>query len=91
MMGWTGRLLANLCVLPIRFYKYCISPILPPACRFLPTCSDYAREAILRHGVFRGGRLALWRLARCHPWGGSGFDPVPPVENGQAISPQPHK
>ena len=69
-----------LCVWPIRVYKYCISPLLPPACRFYPTCSDYAREAIMVHGVFRGGVLALRRLARCHPLGGSGYDPVPPVD-----------
>ena len=70
--------LRTLCVLPIRVYKYCISPLLPPACRFYPTCSDYAREAILTHGVVRGGYLALRRLARCHPLGGHGYDPVPP-------------
>jgi putative membrane protein insertion efficiency factor len=58
-------------------YKLFVSPLLPPACRFLPTCSDYAAEAIMRHGALHGGRLAVCRLARCHPWGGSGFDPVP--------------
>ena len=66
-----------LCV-PIRIYQYCISPVLPPACRFTPTCSAYAVEAVMTHGVLRGGWLALKRLARCHPWGGSGYDPVPP-------------
>jgi putative membrane protein insertion efficiency factor len=67
----------GLFVLPIRAYQYCISPILPPACRFYPTCSVYATEAILSHGVLRGGLLALRRLIRCHPLGGHGYDPVP--------------
>jgi uncharacterized protein len=63
----------------VRAYQLVVSPIRPPCCRFLPTCSDYAIEAIARHGALRGSGLALWRLARCHPWGGSGYDPVPPV------------
>ena len=71
----------RLCALPfivlVRFYQLFISPVLPPACRFYPTCSAYALEAIMTHGVLRGGWLALRRLARCHPWGGSGYDPVP--------------
>lgn len=62
----------------VRAYQLFVSPLRPPCCRFLPTCSDYAIEAIARHGAWRGSGLALWRLARCHPWGGSGYDPVPP-------------
>jgi uncharacterized protein len=61
----------------LRAYQLLVSPLLPPACRFLPSCSDYAVEAIERHGALRGLALALGRLARCHPWGGSGYDPVP--------------
>ncbi|HYC13540.1 MAG TPA: membrane protein insertion efficiency factor YidD [Stellaceae bacterium] len=61
----------------IRCYKLFLSPLLPPACRYLPTCSDYAAEAIEKHGALRGLWLAARRLARCHPWGGSGYDPVP--------------
>ena len=61
----------------IRGYQLLISPVLGPSCRYLPTCSDYAAEAILRHGALGGGWLALKRLSRCHPWGGSGYDPVP--------------
>ena len=61
----------------IRLYRLCLSPLLPPSCRYLPTCSEYAAEAIDRHGAGRGLLLALKRLARCHPWGGSGYDPVP--------------
>jgi putative membrane protein insertion efficiency factor len=61
----------------IRAYQLLVSPLLPPSCRFLPTCSDYAFEAIGRHGALCGLALAARRLARCHPWGGSGYDPVP--------------
>jgi putative membrane protein insertion efficiency factor len=61
----------------IRSYQLLVSPLLLPSCRFLPSCSEYAAEAIERHGALRGVGLALHRFARCHPWGGSGFDPVP--------------
>lgn len=61
----------------IRAYQRVISPFTPPACRFNPTCSHYAAEAITRHGACKGGWLTIKRLARCHPWGGSGDDPVP--------------
>ncbi|MDE5795788.1 MAG: membrane protein insertion efficiency factor YidD [Muribaculaceae bacterium] len=71
------RAIIFLLVLPIRFYQLCISPMLPAACRYQPTCSQYAIEAIRRHGPFKGLWLALRRIARCHPWGGSGYDPVP--------------
>lgn len=64
-------------VLLIRMYQYCVSPMLGPSCRHLPTCSEYAEHAIRRHGLMRGGWLAVKRLARCHPWGTSGHDPVP--------------
>jgi len=61
----------------IRLYQHTLGPTLPPACRFQPTCSHYAYEAIARHGVLRGGWLSARRLARCQPFGGSGYDPVP--------------
>jgi putative membrane protein insertion efficiency factor len=61
----------------VRLYRLLVSPLLPPACRFLPTCSEYAAEAMERHGAWHGIILASRRLARCHPWGGSGYDPVP--------------
>lgn len=69
--------LSALLLLPIRFYQRCISPLTPPACRFTPTCSQYAVEAIRKHGPFKGLWLAVKRICRCHPWGGSGYDPVP--------------
>ncbi len=61
----------------IRAYQLSISPALPPACRFFPSCSEYAREAVDTWGVIRGTAMAVRRLARCHPLGGHGFDPVP--------------
>ncbi len=64
-------------ILPIRFYRKFISPLTPPTCRFTPTCSQYAIEAIRKHGPFKGLALAVWRILRCNPWGGSGYDPVP--------------
>lgn len=70
-------MLGRALLLMIRGYQRGISPFLPPACRFTPTCSAYAAEAIRRHGSARGSWLAARRLLRCHPWGGSGYDPVP--------------
>ena len=61
----------------IRGWQLLLAPVLPPSCRFEPSCSHYADEAIARHGPWRGVWLAMRRLARCHPWGGSGYDPVP--------------
>lgn len=65
-------------ILPIKFYRGSISPMLPPACRFTPTCSQYAIEAIETHGPLKGMMLTAKRIGKCHPWGGSGYDPVPP-------------
>ena len=62
----------------VRLWQWSFSAVLPPSCRFSPSCSAYAIEAIERHGVAKGGWLAIKRILRCHPWGGSGFDPVPP-------------
>lgn len=64
-------------VLLIRFYQTCISPLTPAACRFTPTCSQYALEALRKHGLFKGVFLSARRILRCHPWGGHGYDPVP--------------
>ncbi len=75
--GGRSRTMRTLLALAIRFYQIAISPLLPGRCRFYPTCSEYAREAVLRHGVLRGGWLAIRRLARCGPWHPGGYDPVP--------------
>jgi putative membrane protein insertion efficiency factor len=61
----------------IKGYQYLISPLLPNACRYTPTCSAYASQAITKYGIFKGIYLAIKRLSRCHPWGGSGYDPLP--------------
>ena len=71
------RLLTGLLLLPIHFYRYCISPLTPPSCRYTPTCSEYAVQALRKYGPLRGSWLAVKRIMRCHPWGGSGYDPVP--------------
>jgi len=64
-------------LLLIRFYQNLISPLLPPSCRYVPTCSEYSKQAIIKHGAIKGFWLTLKRILKCHPWGGSGFDPVP--------------
>ena len=77
----TKEVLRKILIFPfvalIMFYRRCISPFTPPSCRFTPTCSQYALEAIRKYGPFKGGYLAVRRILRCHPWGGSGYDPVP--------------
>ena len=70
--------LAYVFALPVRAYRLVASPWVGHGCRFQPTCSAYALEALERHGAFWGGWLTLRRIGRCHPWGGEGFDPVPP-------------
>ncbi|MBO7497201.1 MAG: membrane protein insertion efficiency factor YidD [Salinivirgaceae bacterium] len=72
------RLLSMLFILPIRLYQILISPLLPNSCRFTPTCSAYAIEALKVHGPVIGLWLTFRRIIRCNPWGGSGYDPVPP-------------
>lgn len=69
--------LAWILALPVRFYRVVFSPWVGHGCRFQPTCSAYALEALERHGAFKGAWLTLRRLGRCHPWGHSGYDPVP--------------
>lgn len=70
-------MLRSLALVALRAYKRLVSPLLPAACRFQPTCSEYAREAIEKHGLLRGGTLAVRRLVRCGPWHPGGYDPVP--------------
>ena len=71
------RVLSAPFILLIKFYQLCISPLKPPSCRFTPTCSQYALEAFRKYGPIKGFWLSLKRILRCHPWGGSGYDPVP--------------
>ena len=69
--------LTTILIIPIRLYQICVSPLTPASCRFTPTCSQYAIEAIKKHGPLKGLYLAVRRVLKCHPWGGSGYDPVP--------------
>ncbi|WP_268223204.1 membrane protein insertion efficiency factor YidD [Sinomicrobium oceani] len=64
----------------VKIYQHLISPLTPATCRYTPTCSHYTVEALQKHGLFRGGKLAVKRIFSCHPWGGSGYDPVPEKE-----------
>ena len=72
------KVLSWILLVPVYFYKYTLSPLLPGSCRHVPTCSQYAIEAIRVHGPFKGFWLATRRILRCHPWGTHGYDPVPP-------------
>ncbi len=69
--------LRKIAIFPVLVYQYTISPLFPSSCRFTPTCSQYMKEAILKHGVLKGSFLGFKRIGRCHPWGGHGHDPVP--------------
>lgn len=69
--------MSKLLIFLVKVYQYTISPLLPSACRYAPTCSHYAVEALKKHGAIKGGWLAAKRIGKCHPWGGSGYDPVP--------------
>ncbi len=73
--------LKHLFLVPVYFYRYLISPMLGPRCRFEPTCSYYAEQAILSHGIIKGSYLTIKRLAKCHPWHPGGYDPVPEKKN----------
>ena len=88
LLGLPGRLLGVIFIVLVRIYRYLISPLLPPTCRYQPTCSAYAIEAIQIHGGLKGSWLAIKRLGSCHPWGGSGFDPVPTSPPGAAVPPE---
>lgn len=82
-------LLAKLLLVIFAFYRYAISPLLPSRCRYYPTCSGYAIEAVEKYGAFTGGNLAIKRILRCHPWGDHGYDPVP--ENLNSCCQRNHK
>lgn len=72
------KLLGWFLLVPVYIYKYAISPFTPASCRHVPTCSTYAVDAVKIHGPFKGLQLSAKRISRCHPWGTSGYDPVPP-------------
>ncbi|MGO4541671.1 membrane protein insertion efficiency factor YidD [Paenibacillus sp. 2TAB19] len=82
----SGRALRITLQAPIHFYRKVISPLKPPTCRFYPTCSMYALQAIELHGPAKGAWLAAKRIARCHPFHPGGYDPVPPVNDGSEAS-----
>ncbi|WP_151703473.1 membrane protein insertion efficiency factor YidD [Nitrincola alkalilacustris] len=77
-MRWIRGLISRFFILLVKFYQYFISPLIPPSCRFYPSCSSYMIEAIQVHGPFKGLWLGLRRVSRCHPWSEGGIDPVPP-------------
>ncbi|MCW5899567.1 MAG: membrane protein insertion efficiency factor YidD [Flavobacteriales bacterium] len=81
-----AKLLAYPLIALVRLYQYTISPLLPGACRYAPSCSEYGVIALRRHGAFHGGWLTLKRFLSCHPWGGHGHDPVPehPHRHGES-------
>jgi putative membrane protein insertion efficiency factor len=78
MPFWIKHLPRNALIGLVQLYRWTLSPFLGRFCRFQPTCSVYAQDALREHGALTGGWLAVKRLCRCHPWGSSGFDPVPP-------------
>ena len=75
-MSILSKFLRKIFVIPILLYQYLISPLIPISCRFNPTCSQYSKDAIIKHGIFKGCILSIKRIIKCHPWGGSGYDPV---------------
>jgi hypothetical protein len=85
ILGPAGMVIGLMLRAVIRVYQLLMAPVLPPSCRYLPSCSHYAEEAIARHGPWRGTFLAARRLRRCHPWGGSGYDPVPAPAGGKTL------
>lgn len=76
-MNLLKKIITEILLLPVYFYRVAISPILPPSCRYTPTCSRYTIEALKKHGPIRGSWLSIKRIVSCNPWGGSGYDPVP--------------
>ena len=86
--GRLSRLLSQPLLALVWFYSTLISPLLGTNCRFEPSCSQYAREALLQHGAWRGSYLACRRILRCHPWGGNGYDPVPDSDTAADDDPE---
>ena len=84
-MNWQRVAIAPF-IFIVRIYQVVLSPLLPATCRYTPTCSSYMIEALKTHGVFKGGWMGLKRIARCNPWGSSGYDPVPREPQGRKTS-----
>lgn len=84
MLNWINQLLSKFFIACVKFYQWCISPLLPNSCRHIPSCSTYTIEAIQIHGAIKGSFLAIKRILRCHPWGTSGYDPVPSKHKGES-------
>lgn len=80
-------ILAKIFLIFVRFYQKCVSPLLPGVCRYTPTCSAYAVEAITKYGAIKGGWMSIKRICRCHPFGGSGYDPVPNLTDKEQNNP----
>jgi len=80
MMAWPGILLSKIVLALLWAYRKGLSPFLPPSCRYSPSCSEYAQQAVRQFGPFRGSFLAIKRVLRCHPWSAGGYDPVPQDE-----------
>jgi len=78
IMGVFRKVINTIFIIPVRIYQYTISPLLPGSCRHIPSCSQYTVEAIKIHGALKGSWMGMRRIARCHPWGTHGYDPVPP-------------
>ncbi len=76
-MKWLLKILSFPFILLIKIYQKIISPVIGPQCRFIPTCSNYAIEALKKYGILKGSWLSIKRISKCHPWGGKGYDPVP--------------
>lgn len=82
----SGKAVSGIAVYIIKFYKFLISPVMPVACRYYPTCSVYSMQAIKKFGLIKGGYLSLKRVFSCNPFGGGGFDPVPEIFNFKKVS-----
>jgi putative membrane protein insertion efficiency factor len=78
LVKWISAGLSFILIIPVKLYQWLISPLLPGTCRYVPTCSQYAIEALKIHGPLKGLLMGTRRILSCHPWGGHGFDPVPP-------------
>lgn len=90
-MNIIGKILSFILIIPVKIYQYAISPWLPNACRYTPTCSHYAIDALKIHGPIKGMFLAIRRIFSCHQWGGHGYDPVPDLENFSWKKPETQK